>query len=83
MESTVEDRAMVGGLADLRVPRDVEGAQRYAATGFRPLYPERFPWRCVAEDMWTLPWPTAATADVRCVLVEGHEGEHEGRVTWS
>lgn len=60
-------------------------ARRYADQGYRPLDPERFPWRCEAS-------PEAESCalagdgpllQIRCVLVDGHDGEHRGEVSWS
>jgi hypothetical protein len=63
-------------------PDGPEDAREFGAQGFRPVDPERFPWRCTAELEQDALIGTGHYG-TRCVLVEGHEGEHRGEVTWS
>lgn len=82
MKPTVEDKAMTKGF-EMRVAMDAAHAQVLAHHGYRPLYLERFPWRCAATHAWgSMNWKSLVT-NSRCVLVEGHEGNHEGAVEWA
>lgn len=80
---SVEDRAMIGPNGALRVPHSQAAALTFAHDGgFRPERPERFPWRCEAELERDALIGTGFYG-VRCVLVDGHNDEHRGEVTWS
>lgn len=72
---------------DGQVLQPNEPGARWAgkALGARPIDPERFPWRCVATVYATIEHSDRHDEHVqmRCVLVEGHSGEHEGMVKWS
>lgn len=57
-------------------------ARLYSDQGYRPADPERFPWRCAAVESF-YDGVEEEVAAPRCVLVEGHDGEHRGEVTWS
>jgi hypothetical protein len=71
--------AMVNRDGAVFMPPTVEDARRiYAKHGARPAGPE-FPWPCTAvRSMWIgTTWATT-----QCVLVDGHDGEHIGEVSW-
>ncbi len=73
--------AMVNRDGAVFMPPTVEDARRIAAEyGARPAGPE-FPWRCTAAWVFI---DAEEVRDVRspCVLVDGHDGEHVGEVTW-
>lgn len=82
MTGTVEDRAMVHEW-QTRVPGSADAARAFAVMGFRPAFPERFPWRCPESYTVVQPYTDGERRhDVRCVLVEGHMSAHAGEVEW-
>lgn len=64
------------------VPKNAEAARGLAVLGYRSLDPERFPWRCPTELERDALIGTGLYG-TRCTLVEGHEGEHRGEVSWA
>lgn len=64
------------------MPPTVEDARRIAAEyGARPAGPE-FPWPCAAARLWLDGESLSTHHNTQCVLVDGHDGEHVGEVTW-
>lgn len=70
---------MINDDGDVFMPGDLATAQRlHAEHGARPAGPD-FPWSCVERHWWGR---RGRRVEARCILVDGHSGEHEGRVSW-
>lgn len=81
--SRLGSKAMINADGEVFQPATVEIARHIAAMhDARPAGPE-FPWRCPEhERLWTSPGEFGQAREVQCVLVDLHDGDHVGEVTW-
>lgn len=79
--SRFAEPGMINDDGEVFMPGDLATAQRlHAEHGARPAGPD-FPWPCTSTAFWGQP-RLLGLATRQCILVDGHAGPHEGRVSW-